>query len=147
MARIGLILDDIFPDHFTGRGHPERPERLRRITETLTDRDFVDQCHRLTLKPLDPIALTRTHTDAYDQRLIHACENRHPHIDTPDSAICPRNYELALLSARSARLTHRAGVEREGMLVTLANTLHQQTKTPDPLSPYIYSILVPRPPK
>ncbi len=94
-------MDDVFQGHLTGAGHPERPERLRRIGEVLTERGIAEQCQRVSLRRMDPAVVTHTHTDEYLKRLRGACERGEPYIDTPDSGICPESYELALLAAGS----------------------------------------------
>ncbi len=101
MAATGLVLDDMFQRHLTGPGHPERPARLRRISEVLMQRGLIDKCQQVTPKRIDPEAVKRTHTQVYIQRLIDACQSGAPYIDTPDSGICPESYDLALLAAGS----------------------------------------------
>ncbi len=97
----GLVMDDVFQQHKTGPGHPERPERLARIQEVLTSRGLVDRCMALETRGADPAFVRRTHTDAYMERLVRACESGEPFIDTPDSMICRESYEIALLSTGS----------------------------------------------
>ena len=37
MAQTGLVLDEVFQKHDSGPGHPERADRLRAITNGLTE--------------------------------------------------------------------------------------------------------------
>ncbi len=101
MPKTGLVLDDLFQGHLTGQGHPERPERLRRITDVLVTRGLVERCARIEPTRLAPSFVKRTHTDQYVQRLMEACEYGEPFIDTPDSGICTESYDLALLACGS----------------------------------------------
>jgi acetoin utilization deacetylase AcuC-like enzyme len=65
----------------------------------LNERGLSDQCRRIQSKSIEPTAVKRVHAQEYVQRLIAACANGLPYIDTPDSAICPESYETALLAA------------------------------------------------
>ena len=94
-----LIYDDHFLDHDTGPGHPERPDRLRAITKGLHQAELWDRLDHLSFEPADPALIETTHTPAYINRLRETCIAGEPFIDTPDSAICPRSYEVALLAA------------------------------------------------
>ena len=99
MCATGLVLDDVFKKHLTGAGHPERPDRLRRITEVLSARGLAERCQPIAPQPIEVETLERTHSGVYLQRLRGACDRGEPYIDTPDSGICPASYEIALLAA------------------------------------------------
>ncbi len=95
----GLIYDDRFLAHDTGPGHPERPARLTAIVERLKSLHLWDRLTHLEFGPADLRCVERIHSPAYVRRLKAACEAGEPFIDVPDSAICPRSYEIALLAA------------------------------------------------
>ena len=89
-----LGYDDIFLQHRTGN-HPERPERLPSIVETLK-RDGIWQSLRLVTDRVDPDQWIRTiHEQEYIDRLQSACQDQLPFIDTVDSAICPDSFQVA----------------------------------------------------
>ena len=104
----GFVYHDRFLDHDTGRGHPERPDRLRAITRRLREAGLWD---RLTHLPFDPATRAdaeRLHTPAYLDRLAAACRDGASssgasssggsYIDTPDSAIGRESAEVAYLA-------------------------------------------------
>jgi acetoin utilization deacetylase AcuC-like enzyme len=101
MRKTGLVLDECFRGHDTGPGHPERPERLVAIEHALRDRGLVDQCNRLPLRQATPEQIHCLHRPDYVERLVSACRDGAPFIDVPDSAICPKSYDLAVLAAGS----------------------------------------------
>jgi len=102
MAKTGLIQDDRFQLHLTGRGHPERPERLAAIAQCLQDDGIDRQCVSIPFDPIELSLVERIHDRSYISRIIDACRQRHPYIDVPDSAICPQSYDIARLAAGAA---------------------------------------------
>ncbi|MCH7526349.1 MAG: histone deacetylase [Planctomycetes bacterium] len=101
MSNTGLVLDDVFTRHLTGPAHPERPQRLERIATVLEGRGLCGACRRIAPNRIDPHQLQRVHSDVYTRRLIDACAQGAPYIDTPDSGICSQSYDIASLAAGS----------------------------------------------
>jgi acetoin utilization deacetylase AcuC-like enzyme len=101
MHKTGLVLDDCFREHDTGPGHPERPQRLVAIAEALAGAKLIDRCARLPLREAEFEQVHRIHSPEYVARVEQTCRNGASYIDTPDSAICPTSYRLALLAAGS----------------------------------------------
>lgn len=99
MATTGLALDDRFQEHDTGRGHPERPERLEAITAALRDAGLDEACQAIDISRVHMELVQRVHAPAYIERLMRACSIGSPYIDEPDSAISPQSYDIALLAA------------------------------------------------
>ena len=99
MARTGLTQDRRFQDHLTGPSHPERPERLARITSILEERGLTDACTAVDTSLVDMDLVRRIHADEYLDRLQQACHDGSSYIDTVDSAICRESYEIAQLAA------------------------------------------------
>ncbi len=91
----GFIYHDRFLDHDTGRGHPERPDRLRAVTARLRDGGLWDRLTHLAFEPATRGHAERLHSAAYLDRLDAACRNGERFIDAPDSAICPASCEVA----------------------------------------------------
>lgn len=99
MSSVGLVLDDRFLEHDTGRGHPERPQRLVAVRDALQKAGILDACDRIDAAPVDPALVTQIHSREYVERLTRACAAGAPFIDVPDSAICPKSSEIARLAA------------------------------------------------
>ncbi|MCX5661195.1 MAG: histone deacetylase [Planctomycetota bacterium] len=95
----GLVYSDRFLDHDTGPGHPERPARLGAIMDSLRTRHLLERMMPIPFGPADLKWILRLHDRAYVDRLQAACASGARMIDTPDSAICPASYDVALLAA------------------------------------------------
>jgi len=95
MAKTGLVYDDVYLRHRTGRGHPERPERLTAMIERLKETGLLEQLVAIqpTLAPLEWIATV--HSEQYIERLRRSCAEGVPHMDTTDSPLCTETFEVA----------------------------------------------------
>lgn len=102
-----LINDPRFLEHDTGRGHPERPERLRAVEAHLRETRLWDRFRHLAFEAAEREVIEYLHAPAYVDRLMRACRGAEPWIDTPDSAICPASESIARLAVSGAI----AGVE------------------------------------
>jgi acetoin utilization deacetylase AcuC-like enzyme len=95
-----LIYDPLFLEHNTGLNHPENPQRLNVIIKSLQD----DQALWQTLIHIKPRAaqtndILRCHTEHLIEGIITYCESGElNHLD-PDTVVCPKSYEIALLAA------------------------------------------------
>ena len=95
-----LIYDPLFLEHNTGLNHPENPQRLNVIIKSLQD----DQALWQTLIHIKPRAaqtndILRCHTEQLIEGIIKYCESGElNHID-PDTVVCPKSFEIAILAA------------------------------------------------
>jgi acetoin utilization deacetylase AcuC-like enzyme len=94
---IGFFTHVDMLDHRPGEGHPERPERLKAVTDSLSDASDLEL--ELLDAPLAEVAdLTLVHPEAYVQRLFDAAPvSGRAYLD-PDTALSPGS----LASARRA---------------------------------------------
>jgi len=99
--RTGLVLDPVFERHETGWGHPESPQRLSELRKRLEADGLTAACIIIPPTPADRESLLAVHTESYLRRLEQACRAGEKFIDTPDSAICPESWQIALLAAGS----------------------------------------------
>lgn len=99
MARLGILHDECFKHHDTGRGHPESPARLKAVGAGLEQASVLSAALRIQPEPIDRTLLEARHHRDYIERFRRACAENHRTIDVPDSAICPESYEIALLAA------------------------------------------------
>ncbi len=94
-----LLYNERFLLHDTGPDHPERPDRLRAVVDWLNEgRCLWDWFEHMHFEPADPEAPLMLHDPVYVRRLQAACESGERYIDSPDSAICPLSYDIALLA-------------------------------------------------
>jgi acetoin utilization deacetylase AcuC-like enzyme/formylglycine-generating enzyme required for sulfatase activity len=97
--KTGLVYQDLYLEHRTGEGFPERPDRLRAILRRLREKEFWT-----ALVPIPPVAhpeewITAIHSKEYLERVKKACEacgDEIHHLDTGDMPICSKSYEVAL---------------------------------------------------
>ena len=87
-----------FLAHDNGRGHPERPARLRAVQLGVQQAGLVD-----ALVPVEPVAATdedlgRIHPEAYRRALRSFCEAGGGPLDA-DTAVVPESWDAATLAA------------------------------------------------
>jgi acetoin utilization deacetylase AcuC-like enzyme len=111
MRRIGLVLDAVFEGHDTGRGHPERAERVSRIRARLETSGLSARCVRVPVARADDETLARVHDPAHVRRVHDACASGERLIDSMDTAISPASDEVARLAAGSLCLLAREVAE------------------------------------
>ncbi|MDD4891869.1 MAG: histone deacetylase, partial [Phycisphaerae bacterium] len=97
--KTGLLYDPRFLDHDTGPDHPERPDRLRTIIDGVNTSGLAGRLTMLKARPAALDDVLAIHSQQYIDRLRDACVSGERYIDTPDSAICPKSFEIALLAA------------------------------------------------
>ena len=101
MARTGLVDDRRFRYHDTGPGHPERPERVTRLSQAVDDAGLRDRCTEVAVAEINIDLVKQVHTFDYIDRVRLACQQGMPFMDTPDSPVCPESYRIAILAAGS----------------------------------------------
>lgn len=98
---VGLVLDPLFERHDTGAGHPERPERLRRIRERLESSGLATTLVRVEPEAVADAVLERVHEADYIAHVAMACASGIATIDAADTAICADSDEIARMAAGS----------------------------------------------
>lgn len=99
---VGLYYDKRFLDHDTGKGHPERPDRLRAVVKHLNDSGMWERLKHPAVEPAKREMIERVHKAAYVDRLEKACKDGKPFIDVVDSAISEDSAAVAYLTAGAA---------------------------------------------
>jgi acetoin utilization deacetylase AcuC-like enzyme len=97
MTKTGIVRDNRYLRHETGRFHPESPERLEAIYEMLDSSDmrgkFVDISPRHAAE--DEIAVV--HSQAYIERVAATSGKKRTFLD-PDTETSPESFETAKLA-------------------------------------------------
>lgn len=101
MSRLAVVLDDCFKAHETGRGHPERAQRIDAVRLGLEASGVLPDAQRIAPVPIELSLLAELHDADYIERARRACESGAPYLDSPDSTICRQSFEVALLAAGS----------------------------------------------
>lgn len=96
MRRTGVVLDPRFLEHDTGRGHPERPQRIATLLDWIegVPRPWVRIAPRLAAG--DEIALV--HDGAYVAE-VERTRDREWFAFDADTPTCPRSWDTARLAA------------------------------------------------
>ncbi len=97
--KIPIIYDDLFLNHDTGYGHPERPERISAIVDALKS----EVSHLIEWKSPRPATeedLLRVHPESYIRQLQRICSEGGGYLDA-DTPLSPESKSVARLSAGS----------------------------------------------
>jgi acetoin utilization deacetylase AcuC-like enzyme len=100
---VAILYDEIFLEHNTGSGHPERPERLFEVIDTLKNNpDFKYDLVWPKIRKADNSEIALAHSDKYIQLVeseIRALDNDSPtFLSTGDTVISPKSLDVAQMS-------------------------------------------------
>ena len=98
-SKTGLVYDDIYLEHKTTPGHPERPERLTAILDNLKAKGLMDKLTLLKPAPASLEWIKTIHSQQYIDRVQESCRDGTAHLDSGDTPISPKSYEAALTAA------------------------------------------------
>ncbi|MEP0942682.1 MAG: histone deacetylase family protein [Rhizobiaceae bacterium] len=87
-----LYTNDIFVEHLTPQGHPERPDRIRAVSEALADAAF-DDLDRHTTEMADEAHFMLAHPEAYVEGIRDLIpEDGLVRLD-PDTTVSPKSWQ------------------------------------------------------
>lgn len=92
--KTGLVYHDIFLEHKPTAGHPERPERLIAIIQTLKKEKWFAELVLLTPESASEKWITEIHSSQYVKRVKDACRQGEIRLNGED--ISPKSYETAV---------------------------------------------------
>ena len=96
LAETGLVYGEIYLEHDTGPYHPERPQRLSAIIETLEAAGLLDKLVRIDPAPAERSVLELCHKPGYIDEFEMAVKNSEPFLHTPECVLSPATFEVAL---------------------------------------------------
>lgn len=99
MSKTGFVYDDIYLEHKTTPGHPETPQRLVAIVEKLKAMGLYCELLILPPKPAAVQWITTVHAPEYVERVRQSCRNGTRYLDSMDTPISAKSYEVALTAA------------------------------------------------
>ncbi len=101
MATTAYLFDKRFKQHETGMGHPERPERLVAIHEKLQKTNLYKKLYRIESRFATEEEIEMVHLPSYVQRVREEVERDIHFLDSMDTPVCRRSYDIARLAAGS----------------------------------------------
>jgi acetoin utilization deacetylase AcuC-like enzyme len=93
-----LYTSPVFLEHETG-SHPEKAERLRRITAHLATEGLAARCAQPDVRPVAPSRLFLVHSPEYAAEVAEFCRNRAGQYLEADTVVSARSGEVALRAA------------------------------------------------
>jgi len=126
VLKTGFVYDDIYLEHKTTPGHPESPQRLVAIVERLKASglysDGFDKPLRgklttglfaLTPEPAAMEWIETVHSPHYIERVKTSCKNSIAYLDSLDTPISEKSYEVALMAAGGVLTAIDAVMQKE----------------------------------
>ena len=101
-----------FQLHFNGDGHPERPQRLKAITDAIREAEIWDELAHPSFESATELDLTRCHTQAHIERVKAMAERGGGQLDG-DTHVGPDSSAVAKLASGAAIAATRAVLNGE----------------------------------
>jgi acetoin utilization deacetylase AcuC-like enzyme len=98
LSRTGFVIDQRFQQHLTGAGHPERPERLAKLMETVDHPDLTGQLVKVSATMASRSVVEYIHPSSHIDFVQNACKNGAYYLDS-DTIVCEASYDIAMLAA------------------------------------------------
>ncbi len=95
-GKTGFAYHSDYLKHDTGRGHPERPDRVRASLQALQTSGFWTELHQITPTPATIDQSCYVHTRAYVDRVKQHCE--HEMLLDDDTPVVQESFDVALMS-------------------------------------------------
>jgi len=99
-AKLGYVLDEIFVQHQSPSGHPERPARAEAVRDALATAGIAERGVRVAPRPATDEELVRVHHAAYLQDLERRVPGQTGWLD-PDTYFSPGTWDAARAAAGS----------------------------------------------
>jgi acetoin utilization deacetylase AcuC-like enzyme len=98
MKKVGIVYDDIYLEHETGAYHPESPNRLKAIKQTLEAKGLWEKL--IIYKPIlaSEEIISYIHSKDYIYHAKNTIEGGGRYLDSLDTPICPSSYMVARYS-------------------------------------------------
>lgn len=91
----GILLDELYQKHDTGPGHPEQPDRIRVVMETLKKSGVLEKSSRLTPREAEVDELCLCHPKSYVELVRKEVAEGLEVLSTGDTPISSASYEVA----------------------------------------------------
>jgi acetoin utilization deacetylase AcuC-like enzyme len=98
VAKTGFVYSDVYLQHNTGAGHPERAERLTAIVERLKQKGLLADLISLKPRSASTQWVTTIHAPEYVERVRQSCRSGIGYVDTHDAPASTNSYDVALMA-------------------------------------------------
>ncbi len=95
MNRLGFVYSDVYLQHKTGPGHPERPERLSAIVRRLERHGGATGLVAIEPRPAPKEWITTVHSDEH-LVAVRAAAREASYAGSLDTPVCHESYEVAV---------------------------------------------------
>ena len=95
MSSVGILYSPRYLEHDAGPGHQESPQRLVAVWDHLQETGLLAQLKRLNPVSHKEAWIETLYNRQYIQRVQAACERGERFMDTPDTGIGPKSFEVA----------------------------------------------------
>ena len=99
-ATLGYVLDEIFVEHRSPSGHPERPARAQAVRDALIGAGIASRGRQVVTRAATDEELARVHAASYLAQLERTVPGKTGWLD-PDTYYSPRSWEAARAAAGS----------------------------------------------
>jgi acetoin utilization deacetylase AcuC-like enzyme len=96
--RCGLLLDDLYTEHETGYGHPERPERVEALMKTLGNSDIAKKCLPVPMRKARDEEVLLAHSPSYLALVKREISGGGGMLSTGDTVFSPMSLQIARLA-------------------------------------------------
>ncbi len=96
MGKTAYLFDEIYMEHDTGYGHPERPQRLAAIDNQLKKNSFYNDLVKKKKKKSDYKYIEAIHDRDYIERVEKEIAGGTKYLDSMDTGVCEKSFEIAL---------------------------------------------------
>lgn len=96
--KTGFVYHKDYLGHNTGPTHPEAAGRLKAIIERLKQKDILSSLVQIEANPAPIEWLTSIHTSEYIRRVEDACTKGRRNLDSSDTPVSSRSYDVARLA-------------------------------------------------
>jgi len=111
MKRLGIVYHPDYVLHAAPFEHPESPERLTAIMESLDSSGLLEKTIQITPDYADDADILVVHDKKYLNQFEMSCRRGDITLDAGDTYLCRHSYNIALLSAGGALAGARAVAE------------------------------------
>jgi len=96
MTATGLVYGEIYLKHYTGVKHPEQPERLLAILDSLEEANLLDKLFHIAPVPVERRILELCHDSSYIDEFSLAVDSANPFFHSYDCPLSPQTFEAAI---------------------------------------------------